>query len=69
MILNKYILNLMYRFLPEIDGVHEFMQQGLHKKCFHFQLNYGLRKCIFSVYRCRSIDNIVYILFILHKLR
>lgn len=30
MIINKYILNLMYRFLPEIDGVHELMQQGLN---------------------------------------
>ena len=29
MIIIKFILNLMYRFLPEIDGVHELMQKGL----------------------------------------
>ena len=35
MIIIKFILNLMYRFLPEIDGVHELMQQGLNKRYFN----------------------------------
>ena len=35
MIINKYILNLMYRFLPEIDGVHELINAaGLELKMF-----------------------------------
>ena len=39
MIIHKYILNLMYPFLPEIDGVHELMQQGLNKRCFNKIMN------------------------------
>ena len=32
MIIIKFILNFMYRFLPEIDGVHELMQLGFIKE-------------------------------------